>query len=127
MFPKFDSHTVWNRFMQKQDTLNLFMAVPTIYGIFHNKFRTNLKAKLIEDYDNMSESQQKIAKESCSKFRLMVSGSMALPGENTHKIFPNYYIESIMQKWKEISGHILLERYGMTGTKKKIYLFDIIL
>jgi acyl-CoA synthetase (AMP-forming)/AMP-acid ligase II len=31
----------------------------------------------------------------------MVSGSMALP-------------ESIMKKWEDISGHLLLERYGMT-------------
>jgi malonyl-CoA/methylmalonyl-CoA synthetase len=31
----------------------------------------------------------------------MVSGSAALP-------------ESVMQRWEEISGHRLLERYGMT-------------
>ena len=35
------------------------------------------------------------------KFRLMVCGSAALPA-------------SIMEKWKVISGHTLLERYGMT-------------
>ncbi|NIP30633.1 MAG: AMP-binding protein, partial [Candidatus Dadabacteria bacterium] len=38
---------------------------------------------------------------SCSKFRLMVSGSASLP-------------VNILEKWKNISGHILLERYGMT-------------
>ena len=31
----------------------------------------------------------------------MISGSAALP-------------EPILKKWEEISGHILLERYGMT-------------
>ncbi|CAE7872283.1 acsf3 [Symbiodinium microadriaticum] len=35
------------------------------------------------------------------KMRLMVSGSAALP-------------VSVLQKWREISGHTLLERYGMT-------------
>ena len=34
-------------------------------------------------------------------FRLMVSGSAALP-------------ISVMEKWEKISGHRLLERYGMT-------------
>lgn len=33
--------------------------------------------------------------------RLMVSGSAALP-------------QPIMKKWKDITGHTLLERYGMT-------------
>jgi malonyl-CoA/methylmalonyl-CoA synthetase len=36
-----------------------------------------------------------------NKFRLMVSGSAALP-------------VSVMEKWEKISGHRLLERYGMT-------------
>lgn len=35
------------------------------------------------------------------KFRLMVSGSAALP-------------VTVMEKWETISGHLLLERYGMT-------------
>jgi len=34
-------------------------------------------------------------------FRLFVSGSAALPAP-------------IMQRWQEITGHTLLERYGMT-------------
>jgi len=37
----------------------------------------------------------------CDTFRLMVSGSAALPAP-------------IMQRWEEITGHTLLERYGMT-------------
>jgi malonyl-CoA/methylmalonyl-CoA synthetase len=37
----------------------------------------------------------------CAKMRLMVSGSAALP-------------VSTLLRWKEISGHTLLERYGMT-------------
>jgi malonyl-CoA/methylmalonyl-CoA synthetase len=38
---------------------------------------------------------------SCAKLRLMVSGSAALPID-------------MFEKWKQISGHLLLERYGMT-------------
>jgi len=38
---------------------------------------------------------------SCLCFRLFVSGSAALPAP-------------IMQRWEEITGHTLLERYGMT-------------
>lgn len=33
--------------------------------------------------------------------RLMVSGSAALP-------------EPILERWQQITGHVLLERYGMT-------------
>jgi malonyl-CoA/methylmalonyl-CoA synthetase len=39
--------------------------------------------------------------ESCRKMRVMISGSAALP-------------VSTLEKWKEISGHVLLERFGMT-------------
>jgi malonyl-CoA/methylmalonyl-CoA synthetase len=39
--------------------------------------------------------------EGCRRLRLMVSGSAALP-------------VSVLERWREISGHTLLERYGMT-------------
>jgi len=39
----------------------------------------------------------------------MVSGSAALP---VH----------VLEKWKIISGHLLLERYGMTEISSTIYL-----
>ncbi|MBI4419224.1 MAG: AMP-binding protein, partial [Gemmatimonadetes bacterium] len=39
----------------------------------------------------------------CARMRLMVSGSAALPVQ-------------ILERWREISGHTLLERYGMTET-----------
>jgi len=45
--------------------------------------------------------QKKKIKEVLSKFRLMVSGSMALP-------------DTLFHKWREVSSHKLLERYGMT-------------
>jgi len=69
--------------------LTLFMAVPTIYS------------KLIKEYEGMVPEEQKKATKSLEKLRLMVSGSAALP-------------VPILEGWKAISGHTLLERYGMT-------------
>ncbi|TPX55964.1 hypothetical protein PhCBS80983_g04898 [Powellomyces hirtus] len=87
-FITFDAKKVWNRWIDKRD-LSVFMAVPTIYS------------KLIQHYETMSSEQKAKAREACSQFRLMVSGSAALP-------------DTIFQKWETISGHRLLERYGMT-------------
>ncbi|WP_339865549.1 acyl-CoA synthetase [uncultured Algoriphagus sp.] len=72
-----------------EGNLNVFMAVPTIYF------------KLISEYELLPPEEQKELSNSMAKFRLMISGSAALP-------------VSVMEKWKEISGHYLLERYGMT-------------
>ena len=85
--PKFDAKTVWNSFVNYPITL--FMAVPTIYSF------------LIEHYEEANLEQQKKYSAACKKMRLMVSGSAALP-------------VSTLEKWQKISGHILLERYGMT-------------
>ncbi len=85
--PKFDAAQVWNIF--KLGQVNLFMAVPTIYH------------KLIAFWDTASTTEKNELSHAVAKFRLMVSGSAALP-------------VSVLEKWKNISGHILLERYGMT-------------
>jgi malonyl-CoA/methylmalonyl-CoA synthetase len=69
--------------------VNIFMAVPTIYF------------KLVSHWESLDEMKRADATRFLSKFRLMVSGSAALP-------------VSIMEKWKAISTHTLLERYGMT-------------
>ena len=87
MLPNFDSKIVWQHFVQSNFTL--FMAVPTIYS------------KLISAWEESSPEQRKLWSEACSKMRLMVSGSAALPVQT-------------LEKWKRISGHSLLERYGMT-------------
>lgn len=73
----------------EQDKLNVFMAVPTIYY------------KLIAYLETLEPEAQNRLKELMIKFRLMVCGSAALP-------------VSVMEKWEQISGHKLLERYGMT-------------
>ncbi len=85
--PKFDAGEVWNRI--SQGDLTLFMAVPTVY------------AKLIDAWEKASPKDQVRMSEGCQKMRLMVSGSAALP-------------VSTLERWKKISGHVLLERYGMT-------------
>ena len=73
----------------EQGKLNVFMAVPTIYY------------KLIAYVETLAINEQISLRESMKKFRLMVCGSAALP-------------VSVMDKWVQISGHKLLERYGMT-------------
>ena len=84
---RFDARAVWEAFDRLP--LTLFMAVPTIYS------------RLIAAFDAASEDEQRRWKAACGKFRLMVSGSAALPSPT-------------LRRWREISGHLLLERYGMT-------------
>jgi malonyl-CoA/methylmalonyl-CoA synthetase len=87
MLPRFDANDTWD--LIAGGNLTLFMAVPTIY------------AKLISAWDTASPERRARLSQSCAKLRLMLSGSAALP-------------VSTLQRWKEISGHTLLERYGMT-------------
>ncbi len=87
MLQKFDAAIVWNRIADGD--LTLFMAVPTIY------------AKLITAWQAMEADRQQVLSAGCSHLRLMVSGSAALPVQ-------------VLDQWQRISGHFLLERYGMT-------------
>ena len=87
MLPAFDARQVWDRI--RRGGLTLFMAVPTIY------------VKLIDAWERSSHADRKAMSDGCRGMRLMVSGSAALP-------------VSTLEKWREISGHVLLERYGMT-------------
>ncbi|KAL3804410.1 hypothetical protein HJC23_011338 [Cyclotella cryptica] len=70
---------------------NVFMAVPTIYSKMIEAAEHNvLEPGIVPD-----------ATKTLSEMRLMISGSAALP-------------VSLNEKWKNLTGHILLERYGMT-------------
>lgn len=97
MLPKFDSSSVWsyllNVNMTSKERVNMFMGVPTMYGL------------LIKEFDNVFEKNARMSdyvKTHCkNKIKLMISGSAPLPG-------------TIFKRWHEISGHNLLERYGMT-------------
>jgi malonyl-CoA/methylmalonyl-CoA synthetase len=87
MLPRFDANAVWDCIAGGEVTL--FMAVPTVY------------TKLIAAWQAASPERRTAMFKACGGLRLMVSGSAALP-------------VSTLQRWKEISGHTLLERYGMT-------------
>ncbi|MFZ4561644.1 MAG: acyl-CoA synthetase [Saprospiraceae bacterium] len=85
--PKFSAGEVFRTFLEGR--LTVFMAVPTIYF------------KLITGFAELSEEEQQRLSAAMRRLRLMVSGSAALP-------------VSVMEKWHALSGHYLLERYGMT-------------
>ena len=87
ILPRFDASAVWNKILAGQ--LTLFMAVPTIYH------------RLITCWENADPDLRDQMSAACQGFRLMVSGSAALP-------------VPMLDRWREISGHTLLERYGMT-------------
>jgi malonyl-CoA/methylmalonyl-CoA synthetase len=87
MMPGFDANETWHHLVTRP--LTLFMAVPTIYR------------RLITDWEQATPAEQAEMSEACGRLRLMVSGSAALP-------------VSVLERWKEITGHVLLERYGMT-------------
>ncbi|MBX3027584.1 acyl-CoA synthetase [bacterium] len=84
----FDAAAVWQR-IAAADGLTLFMAVPTIY------------ARLRGAWDSAPPAQRAAMSAGCRRLRLMVSGSAALP-------------VALLDAWRRISGHTLLERYGMT-------------
>lgn len=90
MHPKFDPKTVWDRWSDKGSS-TMFMAVPTVYSRLIDYFDSHIRG-------TASESN---AREGANALRLVVSGSAALP-------------VSTKRKFQGITGHELLERYGMT-------------
>ena len=87
VLPRFDPEETWRRIAAGR--LTLFMAVPTIYQ------------RLIGAWKAADPASRERMTAGCRRMRLMVSGSAALP-------------VSVLEEWREISGHTLLERYGMT-------------
>lgn len=87
MLPAFDAEAVWDRF--KEGSATLFMAVPTIYH------------RLIGSWEAADPGERERRRAGAAGLRLMVSGSAALP-------------VPVLERWREITGHTLLERYGMT-------------
>ena len=83
----FDPATTWERLASGD--ISVFMAVPTIY------------AKLLRAWDAADGSTRRRWSRGARGLRLMVSGSAALP-------------VPVFKRWEEITGHRLLERYGMT-------------
>ncbi len=85
--PRFDAEDTWSRLGSGEITV--FTAVPTIYH------------RLIMAFDAAPESTRRGRTAGCRRVRLMMSGSAALP-------------VSTLERWRDITGHVLLERYGMT-------------
>lgn len=83
----FDAAAVWERLASGEVTL--FMAVPTIY------------ARLTAAWEMADRHTRVRWSDGAARLRLMVSGSAALP-------------VSTLQRWRELTGHVLLERYGMS-------------
>ena len=87
VLPSFDAVEVWSCLARRDVTL--YMAVPTVYR------------RLLEAYESADVDTRRRWREGALGCRLMVSGSAALPVPT-------------LQRWEEITGHRLLERYGMT-------------
>jgi malonyl-CoA/methylmalonyl-CoA synthetase len=87
VLPRFDPVAVWQRLASGE--LTLYMAVPTVYR------------RLIETWAAADEETREVWSAGARSCRLMVSGSAALPVPT-------------LERWREITGHTLLERYGMT-------------
>ncbi len=83
----FDALATWDRLASGDITL--FMAVPTIY------------TRLIACWDAADAGDRRRWSAGAARARLMVSGSAALP-------------VSTLTRWHELTGQVLLERYGMT-------------
>jgi len=87
ILPRFRPVDVWERLVRGDATL--YMAVPTVYR------------RLIDAWDEAPPAVRRDWSAGAAACRLMVSGSAALPVPT-------------LERWKRITGHTLLERYGMT-------------
>jgi malonyl-CoA/methylmalonyl-CoA synthetase len=87
MVPVFDAGRVWDRL--SSGDITVFTAVPTIYS------------RLIAAWDAAASDVRRQWSEGTRTLRLMMSGSAALPVQ-------------VLERWRDITGHTLLERYGMT-------------
>jgi malonyl-CoA/methylmalonyl-CoA synthetase len=87
MLYPFDATRVWHRLASGEITV--FTAVPTIYH------------RLISVWESAPPDTQRAWSDGARRLRLMMSGSAALPVQ-------------MLERWRAITGHTLLERYGMT-------------
>ena len=79
--------STWDRLASGDITL--FMSVPTVYS------------RLVRAWEDAAPATRRRWSRGAARLRLMVSGSAALP-------------VATLERWREITGHTLLERYGMT-------------
>ena len=87
ILPRFRPVDVWERLARVEATL--YMAVPTVYR------------RLIDSWEEADPESREAWSAGAAACRLMVSGSAALPVPT-------------LERWEELTGQRLLERYGMT-------------
>ncbi|CAO2194764.1 unnamed protein product [Urochloa humidicola] len=95
--PKFSVSGIWQRWRESypkdasktDEAITVFTGVPTMY------------TRLLQGYDSMDSDQKSASSYAAKQLRLMMCGSSALPSP-------------LMKRWEEVTGHRLLERYGMT-------------
>ncbi len=87
LFAKFDVPTLSSQIAA--GTYNVFMAVPTIY------------VKLIQYFDTIDPAEVRQICDGFKAMRLNISGSAACPVK-------------LFNQWQDLTGQVLLERYGMT-------------
>jgi malonyl-CoA/methylmalonyl-CoA synthetase len=87
VLPRFETAAVWARLASGDITV--FTAVPTIYH------------RLIAAWDAAPDDRRHAWSAGARRARVMMSGSAALPVPT-------------LERWRDITGHTLLERYGMT-------------
>lgn len=87
LFAKFDVPKIADAIIA--GTYNVFMAVPTIY------------VKLIQYFDTIDAQRVQQICDGFKAMRLNISGSAACPVK-------------LFKQWQDLTGQVLLERYGMT-------------
>ena len=87
LFAKFDVPRITDAIIA--GTYNVFMAVPTIY------------VKLIQYFDTIEQDRMQQICAGFKAMRLNISGSAACPVK-------------LFNQWQDLTGQVLLERYGMT-------------
>ena len=96
---------IWKRLAKESignDLLTVFMAVPTVYArMLEDVRKMKTSNQINEPTSALTPSDIEKAVVAMKKMRLMACGSAALP-------------DPIMDQWLALSGHVLLERYGMT-------------
>jgi malonyl-CoA/methylmalonyl-CoA synthetase len=87
LYDKFDIPKICQEIVA--DTYTVFMAVPTIY------------VKLIQYFDSLDANEVAKICDGFARMRLNISGSAACPVK-------------LFNQWQNLTGQVLLERYGMT-------------
>ncbi|KAJ8638184.1 hypothetical protein MRB53_012451 [Persea americana] len=95
--PKFSVRGIWQRWRESypkdgskvDGAITVFTGVPTMY------------TRLLQGYEAMDPESKATSASAAQQLRLMMCGSSALP-------------HPVMKQWESITGHRLLERYGMT-------------